>query len=31
VIIIRNVKFPFSENSVDNYSPVGTIGAGFKF
>jgi hypothetical protein len=26
-----NVKLPFSDNSVDNYAPVGTIGAGFKF
>lgn len=30
-VAFANVKFPFSENSVDNYSPVGTIGAGFKF
>lgn len=30
-VAFANVKFPFSDNSVDNYSPVGTIGAGFKF
>lgn len=26
-----NVKLPFSDNSIDNYAPVGTVGAGFKF
>ena len=30
-VAFANVKFPFSDNSVDNYSPVGTVGAGFKF
>lgn len=30
-VAFANIKFPFSDNSVDNYSPVGTIGAGFKF
>jgi hypothetical protein len=30
-VAFANVKFPFADNSVDNYSPVGTIGAGFKF
>ena len=30
-VAFANVKFPFADNSVDNYSPVGTVGAGFKF
>jgi hypothetical protein len=30
-VAFANLKFPFGENSVDNYSPVGTIGGGFKF
>ena len=30
-VAFANVKFPFGDNSVDSYSPVGTIGAGFKF
>ena len=30
-VAFGNIKFPFSENSVDNYSVVGTVGAGFKF
>ena len=30
-VAFGNIKLPFSENSVDNYSVVGTIGAGFKF
>ena len=30
-VAFANVKFPFGDNSVDSYSPVGTVGAGFKF
>ena len=30
-VTFANIKFPFSNNNVDNYSPVGTVGAGFKF
>lgn len=30
-VAFANVKFPFSDNGVDNYSPVGTVGGGFKF
>ena len=30
-VAFANIKFPFSDNSVDSYSPVGTVGAGFKF
>jgi len=26
-----NIKLPFGDNSVDNYAPVGTLGAGWKF
>lgn len=30
-VAFANVKFPFGDNSVDSYSSVGTVGAGFKF